>query len=133
MSIIATSNNQLNLYVCNNNELTKKVIAYAHSTQTTLHIIDVCKTKITGSEWKELAVKAKLSVHDFIQTGHPTFIEAYGNNVNLDEESAIKILNSNPEVLVYPIALRNNKAVLCKTESSLLALQSSDTGEVPIP
>jgi arsenate reductase-like glutaredoxin family protein len=131
MIVIATIENQINV---NEDSLTKKVIAFAHATKTELNIIDVCKTKITGTEWAELASKANLSIADFIQTEHPIYTDIYKkNSVTLDDESAIKILHAHPEVLVYPIALRKNKAVLCKTESDLLQLQSSDTGEVPIP
>jgi len=134
MSVIATKENQINVYTCNEDSLTKKVIAFAHATKAVLHVIDICKTKLTGTEWAELASKANLTTADFIQTEHPIYKKTYTNNsVVLDDESAIKILHSHPEVLVYPIALRTNKAVLCKTESDLLQLQSSDTGEVPIP
>lgn len=134
MSVIATKDNQLNLYICNEDSLTKKVIAMAHSTKTELNIIDICKTRITGTEWLELATKAGLNVFDFIQTNHATYVDIYHKNgISLDEESAIKILNSHPEVLVYPIALRGEKAVLCKNESDILQLQTSDTGDVPIP
>lgn len=134
MSIIATKENQINLYICNEDALTKRVIAYAKSSKATLYVVDVCKSKLTGTEWLELASKAGLSVSDFIQVDHPTFKYAYKDNcVSLDENSAIKVLNNHPEVLVYPIALRGKKAVLCKSEATILELQTSDTGEVRIP
>lgn len=125
MGVIATKDNQLNLYICNKDSLTKKVIAMAHSTKKELNIVDVCKTRLTGTEWLELASKSGLNVFDFIQTHHTTYLDLYQKNgVSMDEESAIKILNSHPEVLVYPIALKGKKAVLCKNETDILQFQT---------
>lgn len=133
MSTIATKKNQINLYVCNDNPITKKTIALAKSSKAEVFIIDICKDKLTGTEWKELAAKANIDVSDFIQIDHPIFKEIYGEKVSISEDDAIKILNSNPQVFVYPIALRENKAVHCTTETKILELHHSDTGEVPIP
>ena len=47
--------------------------------------------------------------------------------------NSLKVLNKNPETLVYPIAIRGDKAVMAHTFSDILKLIKPDSSDVKIP
>ena len=112
---------------------TKKCIAMAKAAKVEIQIIDIAKDAPTGTDWKNIAEKLNISVNELINTSHIKYMEVYGSNAQIDENGAIKILQNSPEVLYYPIAVRGDRAVQAKSESDILKLHNTDTGEVRIP
>ncbi|WP_224482809.1 arsenate reductase family protein [Robertkochia aurantiaca] len=133
MGIIATDKKQITLIFDPSTKLGRECRAYAESAQARIQTIDVNKTKIADTEWADIADRLGMKVTDLIATDHPTFTTIYGENVKLDEEHAFKILDKNPQCIVYPIALRGDRAVRAKSFADILDLIDPDTGEVPIP
>ncbi|MCH8534359.1 MAG: hypothetical protein LAT51_04745 [Flavobacteriaceae bacterium] len=111
----------------------EKCIAIAKSAKAELQIIDIAKDVPTGTDWKNIAEKLHVSISDLINTNHFKYMEVYGSNAQIDENGAIKILQNSPEVLYYPIAVRGKRVVQAKSETDIMKLHNSDTGEVPIP
>lgn len=130
MGVIAENERQINFYYYPDHKLSKESLAYAESAKADILKINLKKTKLTGTEWKELAEKLDKSVEDLIEKEHPVFREKFGKDAKLSEEDAIKILQNQPEVLVYPIAIRGDKAVQARIYSDILKLHKPDTGNV---
>ncbi|TRZ45269.1 arsenate reductase family protein [Robertkochia solimangrovi] len=133
MGIIATNDRQITLIYDSSTKLGRECQAYAASSDKRLLTIDINKTKIASTEWAEIAQKLGLSVPELIATKHPAFTNIYGVDVDIDEESAFKILEKHPETVVYPIAIRGDRAIMAHIFTDILKLVDPDSGEVPIP
>ena len=117
------------LYIVNHRE----VYAYAESAEVKLRAIDVTKEKVTGTLYTELADLLGIEVKDIIPTDHSSFVEKHGEKVSLDNDGAIKILQKEPDMLIYPIAVRGKKAIIAKLYGDITQLFNSDTAAVDIP
>lgn len=134
MTILAKNERQLILYYDGTSELGKKVRAHAEASGAQLLPIDITETKVAATEWTEVAELLNCKVSELIATDHPVFKQTYGeDNVNLDADDALKILEKNPETLVYPIAVRGQRAIRAKQSTDLRKLINPDTGDIPQP
>lgn len=133
MSVIATNEHQITLFCHSQHHLTTKCIAVAEASKAELQVIEIDKTKVTATEWTELADKLNLSLDDLLVKNHPDFEDKFNSNSSLSEEDAIKLLQNNPELLVYPIALRGGKAVLAKNSTAILQLHKPDSKDAKLP
>ena len=134
MSILAKNQRQLTVYYDSKSELGKKIRARAESSDLKVLTIDLLQTNLTGTEWAELAEMLGVTVDKLVNQDHPIFKEIYGDDhVDLDENDSMKVLEKNPETLVYPIGVRGEKVVQVKQLSDLNPLLDTDTGEIPQP
>lgn len=119
MTLISTHKNMIKLYYSSESSIGKQTYGYVKASFKDLLAIDVTKTKVTGTQWKELAEQLEISIGDLVDQSHPIFIEKYSKDVNLDEEGWIKILNNNPEVLNFPIVILGNTYYHIKNPSDI--------------
>ncbi len=134
MSVLAKNHRQLTVYYDSKSELGKKVRAHAESSKLKVLPVDLLQSNLTGTEWAEVAELLGVTVDQLIDQDHPIFKEIYGEkHVELDENDAIKVLEKNPETLVFPIGIRGNRAIQVKQSNDLKSLFDSDTGEIPQP
>ena len=134
MSVLAKNHRQLTVYYDSKSELGKKIRVRAEASDLKVLPIDLLQTNLTGTEWAEVAEMLGVTVDKLIDQDHPIFKELYGkDHVDLDENDSIKILEKNPETLVFPIGVRGERAVQVKQLSDLNPLFDSDTGEIPQP
>ncbi|MEO2060116.1 MAG: ArsC family transcriptional regulator [Mesonia sp.] len=134
MSVLAKNHRQLTVYYDSKSELGKKVRAHAESSKLKVLSVDLLQSNLTGTEWAEVAELLGITVDQLIDQDHPIFKEIYGEKqVELDENDAIKVLEKNPETLVFPIGIRGNRAIQVKQSNDLKSLFDSDTGEIPQP
>ena len=134
MSVLAKNHRQLTVYYDSKSELGKKVRAHAESSKLKVLPVDLLQSNLTGTEWAEVAELLGVTVDQLIDQDHPIFKELYGkDHVDLDENDSIKVLEKNPETLVFPIGVRGQRAVQVKQLSDLNPLFDADTGEIPQP
>ena len=134
MSVLAKNQRQLTVYYDSKSELGKKVRAHAESSKLKVLPVDLLQSNLTGTEWAEVAELLGVTVDQLIDQDHPIFKEIYGEkHVELDENDAIKLLEKNPETLVFPIGIRGNRAIQVKQSNDLKSLFDTDTGEIPQP
>ncbi|MGO2358287.1 arsenate reductase family protein [Mesonia sp.] len=131
MSVLAKSERQLLIIFHPDSELGKQCRAQAEAMDAKVLAINLKETKITGTEWAEIAKMLGKSVFDLIQQDHPAFKELYGDDkVSLEDHDAMKVLENNPETLVFPIAIRGEKALQANKTADLSKLFKLDAGEV---
>jgi arsenate reductase-like glutaredoxin family protein len=131
--MISKSTRQINLYYHPDYPLSRKCLAIAEANKAIVYPIDISKTKISQTDWSDMARKLNVSVVDLINIEHEAITSKFGKVPELDEFSALKIIEKHPEVVEKPIAIRGNKIIRAKQANDLLKLQNTDTGEIRIP
>lgn len=127
MGVLSENERQMNFFYYPDHKLAKEALAYAESSDAKLNTINIKKTKVTGTQWVELAKMLGGEVSDLLEKEHPVFQEKFDKEASFDTEDAVKILQNHPEVLVYPIVTRGKEAVYVKVMSDVLRLNKPDT------
>lgn len=119
---------QITLYYNSKSELGKKTYAAAHAGKLDLLGIDISRNKVSGTQWVKIADKLNKNVTQLIDQEHSVFKNLYGKeSVIITEEDAIKIIQSHPEIIVFPIAVRGNKGIVCKNPGDIHFLFDPDS------
>src|SRR5690606_25064567 len=105
MGVISTDKNEIKLYFNSENSIGKQIQAYVMASERKLLAIDVSKTKVTGTQWTELAKGVGLPISSLIDQRHPDFVKNYGDHPDLDNDEWLKILDKKPIVLTTAIAI----------------------------
>ena len=79
MGVIATNKREIKLFYNAETNKGMQTLAYLKSSQKKVLDIDLSKTKVTGTQWTELAKLLGKPIKDLINTEHPDFIKKYGN------------------------------------------------------
>lgn len=130
MGVISTDQKEIKLYYHSENSLGKKIHAYAQSTEKKVLAIDISQTKVTGTQWIELARKLGMSVGQLVDKQHPNFSQNYDPDSNMEEEDWLKILDKMPIVLTYPIAIIGNNYVQLKGRADLVKYIEPDSEQL---
>ncbi|KQC33602.1 hypothetical protein AAU57_09925 [Nonlabens sp. YIK11] len=133
MVSIATDEHEITLIYNSDIKNHKEIFAYAKSADDNLNAIDVTKQKLTGTFFTELADLLGIQVKDLIPTDHSAFVQKHGEHVKLDNDGAIKILQHEPDMLIYPIAVKGKKAIVAKLYGDITQFFDTDTAAVNIP
>ena len=122
MGVIATNHREINLYYNAETNKGMQTLAYLQSSDKKVLDVDLSKTKVTGTQWTELAKRLGKPIKALINTEHPDFINDYGKNHNLEsDEDWLKVLEHNPKVVTQPILVHGDKAVQIDTPSEVMA------------
>ena len=120
MGVIATDERELKFYYSSASSIGKQALGYVKASEKEVLVIDVTKTKVTGTQWLELADLLNIPVQDLINTKHPEFVETYGDETDItDENDWLKILEKSPQVFQNPIVLIGDKALQVQTPSDI--------------
>lgn len=127
MGVISTDKKEIKLYFHSENSLGKQILPYVLTSERKVLAIDISKTKVTGTQWVELAKGLGIPISDLINQEHPDFIKNYGNHPNLGDEDWLKILDKTPEVLTTAIAIIGNHYVQLNSPSDFLKYIEPDS------
>jgi arsenate reductase-like glutaredoxin family protein len=105
MGIMAKHDNMNKIYYSSKSSIGKKTLAYLKASYKDLLDIDINKTKVTGTQWKELAENLDIKISDFVDKNPFNFTAYKDADADLSETDWIKVLNNNPEVLTHPIVI----------------------------
>jgi len=117
--MISKHKDMIKLYYSSKSSVGKQTHSYLNASLKDLLAIDVTKTNVTGSQWKEMAEHLKSSVENLMTKNHPSFKKLYDTNIDLDDNGWIKVLDNNPEVLVHPIVIVDNTYIQIKNQSDI--------------
>lgn len=127
MGVISTDKNEIKLYYHSENSLGKQTNAYVQSSGKKILAIDISQTKVTGTQWIEIARHLGVPVDQLINKEHPDFSQNYDETINLEEEDWLKILDKMPIVLTYPVAIIGDKYVQLKGPADFVQYMESDS------
>jgi arsenate reductase-like glutaredoxin family protein len=133
MISLATSPRQIVLFYNSKEKKHRECRAYAESAEEDLLVIDISETKVTGTQWAEVADVLDIKVEDLIDFEHPDFTAAYEGDARPDADGVIKMIQNNPNTLIHPIAIKGKKGVMAKFYDDILKLHGGDSGKVRIP
>ena len=121
MGVIATNEREIKLFYNAETNKGMQTLAYLKSSQKKVLDIDLSKTKVTGTQWTELAKLLGKPIKDLINTEHPDFIKKYGKTPELpDDEDWLKLMENNPKVVTQPILVNGDQAVQIDTPSEVM-------------
>lgn len=130
MGVISKDNKKITLYYHSATRLGKQTLGYVEASKRKLLPVDISKTKVTGTQWAEIADNLNMEVSDLIDREHPDFVKKYGAEpIDLDQHDWMKILEKNPEVLTYPIVVNGNEYLQIRNPSDFakyLGIESAD-------
>lgn len=119
MGMISTDKNMIKLYYSSKSSIGEQTYSYLNASFKDILAIDITKTNVTGSQWKDMAENLGVTIGDLIDKDHPDFTKSYDDKTNLDETDWIKILNKSPEVFVNPIVILGEKYMQIKNPSDI--------------
>lgn len=130
MGVISTNKNEIKLYFHSENSIGKQIQAYVSASERKVLAIDISKTKVTGTQWTELAKGLGLPISSLINQEHPDFIKNYGDHPDLDDDDWLKLLDKKPEVLTTPIAIIGERYVQLQSPSDFIKYIEPDSKNV---
>lgn len=119
MGNITTHNRQNTLFFHSESSLGKQSLAYLKSSDFDIRIIDISETKVTGTQWAEIAEKLNMNLSDLVAKDHPDFKSNYDTSTKLSSDDWIKVLQKHPKVLCCPVLINGENYHLIQTPSKI--------------
>ncbi|MGV8815808.1 MAG: arsenate reductase family protein [Gelidibacter sp.] len=127
MGVISTDEHEIKLFFNSGSSIGKQIQAYVLASERKILTIDISKTRVTGTQWVELAKGLRLSISDLINKEHPDFTHNYDANLDLEDEDWLKILEKHPEVLSTPIAIIGERFVQLRSPGDFVKYIEPDS------
>lgn len=128
MGVIAKDDRKITLYYNSESLLGKQTLAYVQASKKKLLPIDISKTKVTGTQWAEIAENLEIKISDLINVEHPDFVKNYGQQtLDMAQHDWLKLLDQTPEVLTYPIVILGNRFLQIKNPSDFVKFLNPDS------
>ncbi|MBD0778432.1 hypothetical protein HPE56_11560 [Maribacter sp. ANRC-HE7] len=121
MGEIATSERQITLYCNSNSSRAKQTLAFAKAEGVPVLVVDMLKTKITGTQIVELSDRLGVEIRDLVNQDHPSYTMKFEHH-DLSSEDWIKMIQNNPGIMKQPIALRGDITILVETPSDIIKI-----------
>lgn len=113
--------NELFIYYDPSTNTGKQTRAYAYSLTRNVNEALCNKVRLTSTIWKKLLDMLNLRPKDLLNRAHSDYQTKIAGN-NYDDEGWLNVLINYPYLLKAPIAIMNNKAILCCNPTDVLKL-----------
>ena len=121
MGEIATSERQITLFYHSKSKRAKQTIAYARAKGLPIHLVDIMKTPLTGTQIAELSDRLGILVRDLVNQDHPAYRTRFEKH-DFSSDDWIKMIRHNPEIMKQPIALRGDITILIETPTDIIRI-----------
>jgi arsenate reductase len=123
MGVMARDDKQFTLIYSSNTRVGTHVLSYLQGIEDKLLAIDIAKTKVSDTQWVELADKMNCKVGDFVDRRklNEEDTSDYGTN------DWLKVLQNNNEVLSYPIAVNGSRTARIKNAPDVMEFFGVDS------
>jgi arsenate reductase-like glutaredoxin family protein len=105
MGVLARNEREFKLIYSHNSKVGKHALAYLQVVKDKLNAIDISKTKISDTQWTEIAGALNCNVGDLIDKR----LVDVDDTSNFSTNDWLKILQNNDEVLSHPIVIKGNR------------------------
>ena len=127
MGVIATDSNKITFYFNSNSNVDKQSLAYVQDSLKKILTIDITKTKVSDTQWAEIATKLNLTLADLVNKNHPDFTKNYNSDTVLSEDDWIKVIQNNPDVIANAILVIEDKFYKIETPSQVRQLLGTNS------
>lgn len=118
MGVISKDSRQIKLYYNSETSLGKQTMAYVKASNKKILAIDISKTKVTGTQWLEIAEHLNIPISALVNQEHPDFVQNYGaKQISLKQNDWLKLIEKHPIIINYPIVIYGNKFLRIKNPS----------------
>ncbi|WP_233098738.1 arsenate reductase family protein [Aureibaculum flavum] len=118
--MISKDNRQIKLYYNSETSIGRQILPFVEASEKKVLTIDISTTKVTGTQWLEIADHLKMSISELVNVNHPDFVKNYGNKaMNLNEHDWLKLIETHPIIINYPIVIHGNNFMQIKSPSDL--------------
>jgi arsenate reductase len=122
-----TRDNELLIYYDRDSDLARKVLAYARTITRHINEVEIRKTPLTSTIWRQLLEQLGLQPKDLLNKAHP-YYQDHVKGRDFDDEGWLNVLIRNPELVKAPIAVRGHRVLLVENPTNILVLQSASAG-----
>lgn len=118
--MFANTNKEITIIYHSEDQVGKKIIAYAQSESLPIHDVDLLRMKVTETQWAEIASRLGIEVKDLINREDPDFLQKFKGVSDLDDNDWLKLLEHNPDILRAPIVMKGDKVVMMANAQDML-------------
>ena len=106
-----SNSTEIQLYYKANCSKSKKALAYAKSLSTKVNIIELSRTKSTGTIWRNILTKLNKSPKELLDKSNP-YYQANIKGRDFEDRDWTYLLMNNPDLVRSPFVIRGNKALI---------------------
>ena len=119
-----THHREILIYYNPDSSSDRKTVAYAQSVVSHIKSYAFDKAPSSGTSWQQILNALGLHPKEILNKAKPYYQEHIRGR-EFDEESWVKVLQKNPDLIKAPIAVRGNRAILCSTPTDIYKLTRS--------
>lgn len=128
MGIFSEDEREITCVYNGENYTDQQTLAYLKASEKSLLDIDITKTKVTGTQWADLASRLNKSINNLLNEQ-----EVEGDLSAFNENDCITLLREEPKVLNGAIVFTADKAKQVKNPSTVLEFIETDSEGIPKP
>ena len=113
-----THNREILIYFRPENRSDRQMLAMARGISSHVRSFAYGQTPSTETSWKGIMQALDCHPKDLLDKSHP-YYQQHIKGTEFDEESWVKILRFNPEIIRVPIAMSGRRAILCNIPSDI--------------
>ena len=110
----------------------KQTRAYAKSVANNINEVDISKNKLTTTLWKEIVNKLNMHPEDIMDKSSSVFKEKFSDS-HYTMTGLLEALVHEPQLLKYPVAIYQKRAVFCQKPTDILRLEVNSRVSHKIP
>ncbi|MEM9920863.1 MAG: ArsC/Spx/MgsR family protein [Bacteroidota bacterium] len=116
-----THQREIMIYYNPDSSADRKTVAHAQSLTPHIKSYSFGRTPSTGTSWQMILKALDLHPKEILNKAHP-YYQAHIRGREFDNESWVKVLRYNPDLIKAPIAIRGKKAILCTNPTDIYKL-----------
>ncbi len=124
--------NELIIYFDPSSNMGKQTRAIAQTISNNINLIDYHKQPLTTTLWKDIINMLDLKPKDLLDKSRKDYQEKIAGNT-FTMSGWLEVLMNNPQMIKAPIAIFQNKAILCKKPTDLLQFDRKSRTSVKVP
>jgi arsenate reductase len=122
--------NELFLVYDPHSSIGKQTKAMALDICSHINEVDVVHEKLSPTYWKEILNMADVHPDDLLDHSHPDYKSKVSNN-SYTMDGWLEVLVHDGHLVLYPIAIFNDSAVVCHTPTDIMKIKSKTATKVP--
>ena len=116
-----TNPREILIYYNPNSSADRKTVAHAQAMVKHVRTYSFQQAPSTGTSWQHIIRALGMHPKNLLNKAHP-YYQANIRGRDFDAESWVKVIQNNPDLLLAPIAIRGQHAILCTNSTDIYKL-----------